>query len=93
MRGVGHGICTMSHYNQGGWIPGNRAVYSPTVCIVKIQAVFPHHFRDTVGMGDLRFTEQATNDRLAYLVVTFLIEIDFVDSPADGDNEYLFQAF
>jgi hypothetical protein len=27
------------------------------------------------------------------LVVTFLIEIDFVDGPAGGDNQYLFQGF
>ena len=63
------------------------------VRVVKIQAIFLQHFHDSVGMGDLSFAEHATNDRLAYLVVTFLIEIDFVDGPAGGDNQYLFQGF
>ena len=42
-------------------------------------------------MGDLPLIEQATNDCLAYLVVAFLIEINFVDSPAGRDNEYFFR--
>ena len=44
-------------------------------------------------MGNLSFVEQATNNRLAYWVVTFLIEIDFVGGPSGGDNQYLFQDF
>jgi len=44
-------------------------------------------------MGNLSFVEQATSNRPAYLVVTFLIEIDFVDGPSGGDNQYLFQDF
>ena len=44
-------------------------------------------------MVNLSLAEQATNDRLAYLVVTFLIEIDFVGGPSGGDNQYLSQDF
>ena len=44
-------------------------------------------------MGNLSFVEQATNDRPAYLVVTFLIEIDVVGAPSGGDNQYLSQDF
>ena len=44
-------------------------------------------------MGNLSFVEQATNNRLAYLVVTFLIEIDVVGGPSGSDNQYLSQEF
>ena len=49
-------------------------------------------FHDTLGMGGLCLTEQSANGSLAYLVITFLIEINFIDRTAGGDNEYFFWA-
>ena len=59
----------------------------------EVKTVFLQYFHDPVRVCDLCFSEQATDDRLANLVVTFLVEIDFIDSPTGGDDEYFFLVF
>ena len=83
-RRVDHGIRTMRDQNMRGFAARHFSVDQLPVLFGEMQAVFAHQGLDLKIKSHLQLFQYLPNLRVANLVVTHIVKVNFVDRSARG---------
>ena len=92
-RSFDHGVGAMGDQYMAGVACRDDLVNSLSVLVSEMQAVFAHQGLDFKIKANLHVLEDLPDLRVANLVIAHVIEIDFIDGAARGDDQQFVHDF